>query len=640
MNEARPSAADPTPEAPASDEPNGPAADSATEAPSAPEAPATPGAPAEPTFADLDLPRVLQGAVDRLGFTTPSPIQSEAIPQLLAGRDVIGVAQTGTGKTAAFGLPMLTAVDPSERAAQALVLAPTRELAMQVAEAISTFAQDVDGLSVTSVYGGSPYGPQERALSRGTQVVVGTPGRVIDHLKRGNLHLETLRYLVLDEADEMLRMGFAEDVDEILSHAPQSKQVALFSATMPPAIQRVAEEHMSDPVRVSVSRQASTTTNVSQRYAVVPFRHKTGALARVLATSDAEAAIVFVRTRSAAEEVGTALVARGVVAATISGDVPQKEREKIVERLREGSLQVLVATDVAARGLDVDKIGLVVNFDVPGEPEAYVHRIGRTGRAGRTGEALTFVAPHERRKLRAIEKTTRQTLQEISIPSPRDVSAHRTEKLLASVPERAERGRLDLYLEKVDAFLASSGMEPRMLAAVLAATAVGDDGPGAEVEGDEEFTGAHLKGSDRDRESDGKGRPAPGQPEKGFTSYRVSVGHSHGAKPAAIVGAITGEGGLNGKSIGKIDIFGSFSLVQIRGSLKDDQIDRIGHAKIAGRTLRISEDRGPRAGGRREHGSRRPDSREGGRHEGGRRFGGPRREGGPRRDSGRAHGGR
>jgi ATP-dependent RNA helicase DeaD len=657
MNDARPSATDPTPEDLSSTEQSSPLTGTETEtqaapaeAPSAPaeterpaeapdsaaaQQPAEPAEPADPTFADLDLPRVLQSAVDRLGFTRPSPIQSEAIPQLLAGRDVIGVAQTGTGKTAAFGLPMLTAVDPSERAAQALVLAPTRELAMQVAEAISTFAQDVDGLSVTSVYGGSPYGPQERALSRGTQVVVGTPGRVIDHLKRGNLHLETLKYLVLDEADEMLRMGFAEDVDEILTHAPQSKQVALFSATMPPAIQRVAEEHMSSPVRVSVSRQASTTTNVTQRFAVVPFRHKTGALARVLATSDAEAAIVFVRTRSAAEEVGTALVSRGVVAATISGDVPQKEREKIVERLREGSLQVLVATDVAARGLDVDKIGLVVNFDVPGEPEAYVHRIGRTGRAGRSGEALTFVAPHERRKLRAIEKTTRQTLQEISIPSPRDVSAHRTEKLLASVPARAERGRLDLYLEKVDAFLAESGMDPRMLAAVLAATAVGDDGPGADAEGDEEFTGAHLKGSDRDRERDGdsRGRPAPGQPEKGFTSYRVSVGHSHGAKPAAIVGAITGEGGLNGKSIGKIDIFGSFSLVQIRGSLKDDQIDRIGHAKIAGRNLRISEDRGPRTGGKRDHGPRRADSRDGGRHEG-------RRFGGPRRDSGRSHGGR
>jgi ATP-dependent RNA helicase DeaD len=626
MNDARPSAPENSPE---TDTAAAPADEQVTE-------PTEPAAPAEPTFADLDLPPVLQQAVDQLGFTRPSPIQSEAIPQLLAGRDVIGVAQTGTGKTAAFGLPMLTAVDPSERVAQALVLAPTRELAMQVAEAISTFAQGVADLSVTSVYGGSPYGPQERALSRGTQVVVGTPGRVIDHLKRGNLRLETLRYLVLDEADEMLRMGFAEDVDEILSHAPQSKQVALFSATMPPAIQRVAEEHMTDPVRVSVSRQASTTTNVTQRYAVVPFRHKTGALARVLATSDAEAAIVFVRTRSAAEEVGTALVSRGVVAATISGDVPQKEREKIVERLREGSLQVLVATDVAARGLDVDKIGLVVNFDVPGEPEAYVHRIGRTGRAGRSGEALTFVAPHERRKLRAIEKTTRQTLQEISIPSPRDVSAHRTAKLLESVPARTERGRLDLYVERVDAFLSESGMDPRMLAAVLAAKAVGDEGPGSATEVDEEFGGAHLSGSDRgDRDSDGRGRPAPGQPEKGFTSYRVSVGHSHGAKPAAIVGAITGEGGLNGKSIGKIDIFGSFSLVQIRGSLKEDQIARIGHAKIAGRSLRISEDRGPRGGGKREHGGRRPDARDGGHRDGGRRFGG-----GNRRDGGRSHGGR
>ncbi len=580
--------------------------------------PAPTGAPG--TFADLDLPDALQRAVAALGFTTPSAIQEQAIPALLAGRDVIGVAQTGTGKTAAFGLPLLAAVDPSDRRTQAVVMAPTRELAMQVADAIASFAEQVQDLTVTAVYGGSPYGPQERALSKGSQVVVGTPGRVIDHLKRGNLKLDEVKYFVLDEADEMLRMGFAEDVHEILSYAPAEKQVALFSATMPPAIKKVAADHMTDPVSVSVARQSSTVTSVRQSYAVVPFRHKTGALARVLATSDADAAIVFVRTRSAAEDVGVELLSRGIVAATISGDVAQKEREKIVERLRDGSLDVLVATDVAARGLDVERIGLVVNFDVPGEPENYVHRIGRTGRAGRTGEALTFVAPHERRKLASIERTTRQKLEEVQIPTPADVSRHRMKKLLESVPARAERGRLGIYTELIAEFLESSGTDAAQLAAVLGAIAVGDQGPGTQTE-DEEFSGASLKGGlerdrgDRGRESrEGSGhRGGPRPPQAGYTAYRINVGHSHGAKPPAIVGTITGEGGLTGKDIGKIDILGSFSLVEVRGELSDSQLDRIGRSRIAGRSLRIAKDTGPRASAMKKYNPRHDDRRDEGR---------------------------
>jgi ATP-dependent RNA helicase DeaD len=563
--------------------------------------PAEPATPATPGFEDLGLPDELLQAVSSLGFTRPSPVQEQTIPLLLQGRDVIGVAQTGTGKTAAFGLPLLAAVDPTQRRVQALVLVPTRELAMQGADAISSFAQDVKDIEVVSVYGGSSYVPQERALRRGAQVVVGTPGRIMDHLRRGTLDLAGVGYTVLDEADEMLRMGFAEDVDEILSHCPEDKQAALFSATMPPAIKKVATDHMHDPVQVSVARQATTVTSVTQRYAVVPYRHKAGALARILATSDAQAAIVFVRTRSAAEEVGTALVAKGLVAATISGDVPQKERERIVGRLRDGSLQVLVATDVAARGLDVERIGLVVNFDVPGEPEAYVHRIGRTGRAGRSGEAITFVAPHERRKLRAIEKTTRQRLEEMKIPSPRDVSAHRTDQLLQQLPGRIERGRLGLYQEKLDEFLATSEFEARDLAAALLATSVGDGGPGSQEEQDEdEFLGATLKGSDREDGARGGdrrgGQGRPGHAEHGYTSYRVGVGHAHGARPAGIVGTITGEGKLPGSAIGKIDIFGFFSLVQVRGTLDEDQMHRIGKATLCGRELRISVDRGPRTG--------------------------------------------
>ena len=437
---------------------------------------------AELTFDSLGLPEALERAIADLGFTTPSAIQEQAIPALLAGRDITGVAQTGTGKTAAFGLPLLAAIDPDLRKTQALVLAPTRELAMQVAEAIETFAKHMRGVEVLAVYGGSPYPPQQRALARGAQVIVGTPGRVIDHLERGSLKMDDIRFLVLDEADEMLRMGFAEDVEKVFGAAPRERQVALFSATMPPQIRRVAQHHLRQPVEIAVSRQSSTVTGVTQTYAVVPFRHKTGALTRVLATTSAEAAIVFCRTRGAAEEVGSALIERGISAATISGDVAQKDREKIVERLRSGALDVLVATDVAARGLDVDRIGLVVNFDLPGEPEAYVHRVGRTGRAGRTGQALSFVTPAERGKLKSIERTIRVRLDEVDIPSPADVSAHKVRTLLGSISERNEAGRLGMYRDLINEYLTENNIDPIELATILAALAVGDDGPKARAE--------------------------------------------------------------------------------------------------------------------------------------------------------------
>ncbi len=381
--------------------------------------------PEDVTFADLGLPADLLKAVTDMGYVTPTAIQREAIPVLLSGRDVVGVAQTGTGKTAAFGLPLLDAVDARDGEVQALVLAPTRELALQSAEAITDMASRSRGLDVVAVYGGAPYGPQIGALKSGAQVVVGTPGRVIDLIDKGALHLGAVRYFVLDEADEMLRMGFAEDVETIAASLPAERRTALFSATMPPAIQAVARQHLSDPARVEVSRQSSTVDTVHQTYAVVPFRHKVGAVSRVLATTEAEAAIVFVRTKSTAEDVAIELAGRGIQAAAISGDVPQRERERLVERLRSGTLDVLVATDVAARGLDVDRIGLVVNFDVPREAEAYVHRIGRTGRAGRHGEAVTFLTPKEKGKLRQIERLTGTRLEEITLPSPADVSRHR-----------------------------------------------------------------------------------------------------------------------------------------------------------------------------------------------------------------------
>lgn len=588
-----------------------------------------------PTFAALDLPKTLTDAIADLGFTEPTAIQLEAIPALLAGRDITGIAQTGTGKTAAFGLPMLAQIDPKLRAVQSLVLAPTRELAIQVAEHIESYAKYERGIEVVAVYGGAPFHTQARALHRGAQIVVGTPGRVIDHLERRTLKLDQVRFLALDEADEMLRMGFAEDVEQIFSHAPQERQVALFSATMPSDIVRVAKRHLNNPVQIAVARQASTVTSVNQTYAVVPFRHKAGSLSRVLATSDADAAIVFVRTRSAAEEVGVELVARGISAATISGDVAQKDREKIVERLRDGSLDVLVATDVAARGLDVDRIGLVVNFDIPREAEAYVHRIGRTGRAGRTGEALTFVTPHERGKLRNIERVTRQQLEEITIPTPADVSAHRAKKLLEKTPERLTRGRLELYRDLIKAHLAESEMDPIDLLATITALNVGDTGPKLLDRRDETVPDQHSfveesRGSRKSDRGDRFERSGGGSRRSGGGQrYRVAVGHNHGASPKAIVGAITNEGGLAGNDLGKIEIFQTFSLVEINTEVAPEAFTRIRHARVAGQMLRMQVDQGPpsRGGRDRDGGGR---TGRGGHASRNGRQGGPRSKGKPR----------
>ena len=589
------------------------------------------------TFADLGLPRDLLKAVTDMGFVTPTAIQKEAIPVLLAGRDVVGVAQTGTGKTAAFGLPLLDAVDSRDSVVQALVLAPTRELALQSAEAITDMAARSRGLDVVAVYGGAPYGPQIGALKGGTQVVVGTPGRVIDLIDKGALQLDDVRYFVLDEADEMLRMGFAEDVETIAQSLPTDRRTALFSATMPPAIQAVARQHLHEPVQVEVSRPASTVATVHQTYAVVPFRHKIGAVSRVLAVTDAEAAIVFVRTKSTAEDVAIELAGRGIQAAAISGDVPQRERERLVERLRAGTLDVLVATDVAARGLDVDRIGLVVNFDVPREAEAYVHRIGRTGRAGRHGEAVTFLTPKEKGKLRQIERLTGSRLKEITLPSPADVSEHRARKLLSKAAARHERGRLDMYLPLVTDCAQELDIDVEELAATLLALAVGDEGPRRrEDRGGERpqrarreenldsegtflsasFEGGREKNRRGDRGDRGEGRRSATRSgrrehEGPGTVYRVEVGHRDRVLPGAIVGALANEGGIEGSDIGKIDILQSFSLVTIYADLSPEQLSVMGRATFAGRELRIRPDEGPGHGWSGPNGAeRRPKRRD------------------------------
>ncbi len=557
------------------------------------------------SFADLGLSDAALARVASLGFTTPTDIQSRAVPALLAGSDVVGVAQTGTGKTAAFGLPLLARVDGGVRAVQALVLTPTRELAMQVAGAVAELADR--SIDVLPVYGGSPFGPQLRGLADGAQVVVGTPGRVIDMISRGALDLSGVRYVVLDEADEMLRMGFAEDVDQILATASPTRQTALFSATMPAAIRRVARTHMNDPLEVTTSPVASTTDAITQQYAVVPYRHKVGALGRILETTAAEAAIVFVRTRKDADEVGAQLSARGINAASISGDVAQRDRERIVERLRAGRLDVLVATDVAARGLDVERIGLVVNFDVPREVEAYVHRIGRTGRAGRTGLAFTFFTPKEAHKLRQIEKVTGSRLVETAVPTPAQVSAHKAGALLSAVPERIGAGRLEAYREQLSTLVAEQSLDLLDVAAALVAAGVGDAGP-RQFDRDHDDSGRTQRFDRADRfdrterveradRGDRHGRPERGDRHgrRGFSSatvYRVSVGRHHGVRPEGIVGAVTGEAGLRGSDLGKITINSTFSLVEISADLDSDQLHRLDRAMVAGKPLRLRVDTG------------------------------------------------
>ena len=579
------------------------------------------------TFADLGLPDEILDAVTQMGFVTPTPIQEKAIPSLLELNDVVGIAQTGTGKTAAFGLPMLAIVDADEKLVQSLVLAPTRELAMQSAQAIEDFAARTRGLDVVSVYGGSPYGPQINALKKGAQVVVGTPGRVIDLIEKGALDLSGVRMLVLDEADEMLRMGFAEDVETITSSVPQDRLTALFSATMPQAIERIANTHLNNPVKIAVSEESSTVDTIHQTYAVVPFKHKIGALSRVLATraqhiaagqEDADAAIVFVRTRADVEEVSLEMSARGFRAAGISGDVAQTERERMVARLRAGTLDVLIATDVAARGLDVERISLVVNFDVPREPEAYVHRIGRTGRAGREGRSLTFFTPREHGRLRRIEKLTGTPMEEIQIPSPAAVSEFRSRRMLEGLNARIERGRLEMYKNLLTEVQETSETDIMDIAAALMANAVGDEGPAPRVEKDRrgkgkirneeeidesgEFVGASFEGGrDKDRplkpgHQRGRGRKAS---FGAGTRYRVEVGKKDRVKPGSIVGAIAGEGGVDGRDIGNIEIFPTFSLVEISGDLTDDQLHRIGKGYVQGRPLRIRVDQGPGKGGHR-----------------------------------------
>jgi ATP-dependent RNA helicase DeaD len=555
------------------------------------------------SFADLQIhPSVLQAVAD-VGYESPSAIQAATIPAMMAGSDVVGLAQTGTGKTAAFAMPILSKIDTSSKATQALVLAPTRELALQVAEAFSRYGAHLPQINVLPIYGGSSYAVQLSGLRRGAQVVVGTPGRVIDHLERGTLDLSKVDYLVLDEADEMLNMGFAEDVERILSETPEYKQVALFSATMPPAIRKLTAKYLHDPTEVSVKAKTATAENISQRYIQVAGPRKMDALTRVLEVEPFEAMIVFVRTKQATEEVAERLRARGFSAAAINGDIPQGQRERTIAALKEGGskgLDILVATDVAARGLDVERISHVLNYDIPHDTESYVHRIGRTGRAGRSGAALLFVSPRERHLLKAIEKATRQKLTEAELPSIEDVNAQRVAKFADSITDSLGAPGIELFRSLVEDYEREHDVPMADIAAALALQS--RDG--------EAFFMAPEPPPDR-RAKQREDRPAKSTrkagegPRKGFATYRIAVGKRHKIGPGAIVGAIANEGGLHRSDFGHITIKPDFSLVELPAKLPRETLKALERTRISGVLINLQPDRGrdkpKRQGPRREH---------------------------------------
>jgi ATP-dependent RNA helicase DeaD len=539
------------------------------------------------TFADLQIhPSVLQAVVD-VGYESPSAIQAATIPALMAGSDVVGLAQTGTGKTAAFAIPILSKIDTSSKATQALVLAPTRELALQVAEAFSRYGAHLPQINVLPIYGGSSYAVQLSGLKRGAQVVVGTPGRVIDHLERGTLDLSRIDYLVLDEADEMLNMGFAEDVERILSETPEYKQVALFSATMPPAIRKLTAKYLHDPTEVKVEAKTATADNISQRYIQVAGPRKMDALTRVLEVEPFEAMIVFVRTKQATEEVAERLRARGFSAAAINGDIPQSQRERTIAALREGGIDILVATDVAARGLDVERISHVLNYDIPHDNESYVHRIGRTGRAGRSGAALLFVSPRERHLLKSIEKATRQKLTEAELPSVEDVNAQRVAKFADSITDSLGSPGMELFRRLVEDYEREHDVPMADIAAAL----------GVQSRDGEAFLMSPEPPPDRrpkqreDRPSKSNRQAGEG-PKKGFATYRIAVGKRHKVGPGAIVGAIANEGGLHRSDFGHITIKPDFSLVELPAKLSRETLKALERTRISGVLINLQPDRG------------------------------------------------
>ncbi len=566
------------------------------------DAPETPA----PGFADLGLTGPVLAAIKDLGYETPSAIQAATIPVLLGGRDVVGMAQTGTGKTAAFALPIMENLDLTQKSPQALVLAPTRELALQVCEAFEAYAARMKGVHVLPVYGGQGYGVQLSALRRGVHIVVGTPGRIMDHLEKGTLDLSALKNLVLDEADEMLKMGFAEDVEQILAQTPADKQVALFSATMPPSIRRLAQQYLRDPEEITVKSKTSTNTNITQRYLIVSYQQKVDALTRILEVEDFDGMIVFVRTKNETETLAEKLRARGFSAAPINGDIPQPQRERSISQLKDGKLDILVATDVAARGLDVDRISHVVNFDIPTDTESYVHRIGRTGRAGRKGDAISFVTPRERYLLAHIEKATRQAPVQMQLPTTEDINSTRLARFDDAITTAlSETDRISVFRDVIAHYVRNHDVPEQDVAAALAVVAQGETPLLLDPAADElakalaadAQRGARKERGDRAERPDGGARERRSRGD--FTTYRIEVGRRHRVEPRQIVGALANEGGLGRDDFGAIQIKPAFSLVDLPTAMDASVLDRLRDTRISGQLINIAADRG-RPGHRRD----------------------------------------
>ena len=562
-------------------------------------------ADANPTsFEALGLPLEILEQIQRVGYETPSPIQAQAIPLLLSGKDLLGQAQTGTGKTAAFALPLLARVDPDNPNPQVLILAPTRELAIQVAEACQNYARGLKRFSVVPIYGGQAYTTQLKQLKRGAHMVVGTPGRVMDHIRKGTLKLDHIQAIVLDEADEMLRMGFIDDVDWILQHTPKERQTALFSATMPKQIRNVAERHLRDPEVIKIAAKTATADSVKQSYWLVQGLQKLDALTRIFETTPIEAAIIFVRTKTATVELAEKLSARGHSCRPLNGDIDQKQREKTVEQLRRGKIDILIATDVAARGLDVPRISHVINYDIPYDTEAYVHRIGRTGRAGKTGEAILFVAPRERRLLRSIENSTKQRIEPLQLPSIKDVNQQRVARFKENITNTLAAEDISLFAKIIEEYQAETETPVEQIAAALAKLSQGKEPLfltekpfkkkefNSDRDRDQSRGRERNKDRDRDRGRNTSPRRLKNKPDVNSERYRIEVGHQHGAKPGQIVGAIANEADINSSYIGEINIYDDYSTVDLPSGMPAEVTALLSKTRVCGQRIALKPFKG------------------------------------------------
>lgn len=554
------------------------------------------------TFSDLGLNKNILSTLKEIGYEQPSPIQEKSIPILLKGGDMIGAAQTGTGKTAAFALPVLNNIKIEQKNPQVLVLAPTRELAIQVAEAFQTFSRHIKGLHVLPIYGGTEYSGQLRGLKRGVHVVVGTPGRVMDHIKKGSLKLNELSTMILDEADEMLKMGFIDDVEWVLEHTPDNRQIILFSATMPNQIKKIAQKYLNNPSEVIIKQKATTASTIEQKYWLVSGVRKLDALTRILESETFDAIIIFVRTKNSTIELAEKLEARGYSASALNGDIAQNNRERLIEQLKNKKIDILIATDVAARGLDVPRISHVINYDIPTDTESYVHRIGRTGRAGRSGTAILFVAPRERRLLSMIERVNKTTIKEMHLPSTQDINDNRVTRFKEKIIDAAQSGGIDFYQQMIESIESENNIPSVEIAAALAKLLQGDEPfflKDMPIRKNKERNNRSERGDRNDRGNGNRrqnNRDNRGSSD-GLVRYRLAVGKEHGVKVGNIIGAIANEVGIDSADIQKLSIENNESFVNLPKDLNSKDLKKLQEAWVSGQQLKASPIGGNSRGG-------------------------------------------